>query len=438
MSSRPISSRFIASQVIEQVIEKKMTLSVVLHNNESFKNAGKDKALIQEICYGTSRWYLQLEHILNQLLEKSIKKKDSRLKYLMIIGLYQLLYMRIPSHAVVSETVETCKKINMGWAKGLVNAILRRYIRESDKLDPLLSDNETAQTSHPHWLIEQLKQDWPDEWPKILDANNQRPPMYLRVNQQHHARDNYLLKLKEVEIEATATPYSEQGLLLKQATDVEQLPGFNAGEVSVQELAAQLAVELLDLKSGQNVLDACAAPGGKSAHILETQTDINSLTVVEKDPRRAEKLSGTLNRLNLDAIMKVSDINELDNWWDKENFDRILLDAPCSATGVIRRHPDIKLLRTAKDVNAICELQKTLLNTLWQTLKPDGLLLYVTCSILKQENSDVIKEFINNNNDCTLKPINAQWGIDTDYGRQILTGQDNMDGFFYACLEKKC
>ncbi len=159
MSSRPISSRFIASQIIEQVIEKKMTLSIALHNNESFKNAGKDKALIQEICYGTCRWYLQLEHILNQLLEKSIKKKDSRLKYLMIIGLYQLLYMRIPSHAVVSETVETCKKINMGWAKGLVNAILRRYIRESDKLDPLLSDNETAQTSHPHWLIEQLKQD---------------------------------------------------------------------------------------------------------------------------------------------------------------------------------------------------------------------------------------------------------------------------------------
>lgn len=432
-----MSSRLIASQIIEQSVEKKITLSKALQNNKSFNLAGKDKALIQEISYGTFRWYIQLEHILKQLLEKDIKKKDSRLKYLLMIGLYQLAYMRIPAHAVVSETVNTCKKINMVWARGLVNAILRRYIRESDTFDPMLSNDEAIQTSHPSWLVEQLKQDWPDEWRSILDANNQRPPMYLRVNQQHHARDSYLLKLKEVGIEATTTLYSEQGLLLKQATDVKQLPGFNVGEVSVQELAAQLAMELLDLKSEHIVLDACAAPGGKSAHILESHTEIKSLTLVEKDPGRAKKLSETLSRLKLSATTKISDINELDGWWDKEKFDRILLDAPCSATGVIRRHPDIKLLRTPAEVSNIRELQMKILNSLWQTLKPDGLLLYVTCSVLKQENSDLIKEFINNNNDCSLKPINAQWGINTGYGRQILTGQDNMDGFFYACLEKK-
>jgi len=432
-----MSSRLIASQIIEQIVEKNITLSKALQNNESFKNAGKDKALIQEMSYGTFRWYIQLEYILNQLLEKGIKKKDSRLKYLIMIGLYQLAYMRIPAHAVVSETVETCKKINMAWAKGLVNAILRRYIRESDKLDPLLNNDEAIQTSHPTWFIEQLKQDWPDEWRSILDANNQRPPMYLRVNQLHNNRQDYLRKLQETGIDATATLHSEQGILLEQAKDVEQLPGFNKGAISVQELAAQLAAELLDLKPELKVVDACAAPGGKSAHILESQTELKSLTLIEIDPGRAKKISETLERLNLKATIKISDINDLENWWNKKKFDRILLDAPCSATGVIRRHPDIKLLRTAEEVSHICHLQMKLLNTLWQTLKPNGLLLYVTCSILKQENSDVIKDFIAINDDCLLKPIEATWGIDTGYGRQILTGQDNMDGFFYACLEKK-
>jgi len=432
-----MSARLIATQIIKQIIEEKTTLSNTLCNNKLFIQAGNDKALIQEISYGTFRWYIQLEHILNQLLEKRIKKKDSLLKYLIITGLYQLLYMRIPAHAVVSETVETCKKINMVWAKGLVNAILRRYIREADILNPLHCDDEIIKTSHPKWLIEKLKQDWPDEWKNILDADNQRPPMYLRVNQRHHDREHYLIKLKQTGIEGKTTPYSNQGILLEQPKDVDQLPGFNDGEVSVQELAAQLAVELLDLKTGHNVLDACAAPGGKSSHILESQPKLKSLTVIEKDPNRARRLSDTLKRLNLNATMKVADVNNIDIWWDREQFDRILLDAPCSATGVIRRHPDIKLLRTPEEVSNISELQMRLLTTLWQTLKPNGVLLYVTCSILKQENSELIKQFITNHHDCVLKPINAYWGIDTDYGRQILTGQDNMDGFFYARLAKK-
>jgi len=431
-----MSSRLIATQIIEQIIEEKITLSNALSNNDSFKQAGNDKALIQEISYGTFRWYIQLEHLLNQLLEKRLKKKDSRLKYLMIVGLYQLIYMRIPAHAVVSETVETCKKINKEWAKGLVNAILRRYIRDADILNPLLSDDEIIKTSHPKWLIEQLKQDWPDEWKSILDADNQRPPMYLRVNQLHHGREHYLIKLKKAGIEATATHYSNHGIILEQAIDVDRLPGFKEGDVSVQELAAQLSTELLDLKSGHNVLDACAAPGGKSAHILESQPEIKSLTVIEKDPNRAKTLADTLKRLNLNAIMKVSDVIDIDFWWNKENFDRILLDAPCSATGVIRRHPDIKLLRTPEEVSNSSKLQIRLLTTLWQTLKRNGLLLYVTCSILKQENSDLIKQFMATHNDCFLKPITAKWGKDTGYGRQILTGQNNMDGFFYACLEK--
>jgi 16S rRNA (cytosine967-C5)-methyltransferase len=431
-----MSSRLITCQIIEQIVEEKMTLSRALQNSDAFQNAGKDKALIQEIVYGTFRWYIQLEHILNQLLEKKIKKKDLRLKYLIIIGLYQLRFMRIPNHAVVSETVNVCKKINLAWAKGLVNAILRRYLREEEQLNSKLNVNE-IKSSHPTWLIQQLKQDWPNEWQRILEANNQHPPMYLRVNQLHHSRESYLQKLDDAGIKGKITPYSNHGILLDHAVDVTQLPGFDIGEVSVQELAAQLSTDLLDLKPGLNVLDACAAPGGKSAHILESEKELNSLTAVEKDPHRAKRLIETLKRLKLNANTKVSDINELEHWWDKKQFDRILLDAPCSATGVMRRHPDIKILRTPDEVSTICELQLSLLNTLWKTLKSGGILLYVTCSILKDENSEQIKNFINNNNDCTLKPINVQWGIDTSYGRQILTGQDNMDGFFYACLEKK-
>lgn len=432
-----MSARLIASRIIEQSVENKISLSLILKKEDSFKNAGKEKALIQEMSYGTFRWYIQLEYILNQLLDKEIKKKDGRLKYLLLIGLYQLRFMRIPPHAVVSETVDTCKKINMLWAKGLVNAILRRYIRESIQIETALEENECIRTSHPEWLVKQIKNDWPLHWQSILEANNQKPPMYLRVNKRHQTRKTYLTKLKEIGIEASATSFSENGILLKTAVDVHKLPGFFEGKVSVQELAAQFSAQLLDLKSGQNVLDACAAPGGKSAHILETGINLKSLTCIEKDSNRTKRLYETLQRLKLDAVVKTADINDLQNWWNEEKFDRILLDAPCSATGVIRRHPDIKFLRTKGGVNNINLLQMELLKTLWKTLKSGGMLLYVTCSILKQENMGLIKQFINNNNDCELRPINAEWGLDTGYGYQILTGQNNMDGFFYACLKRK-
>jgi 16S rRNA (cytosine967-C5)-methyltransferase len=344
--------------------------------------------------------------------------------------------MRIPAHAVVSETVNTCKKIKMEWAKGLVNAILRRYIREADRLN-LLDSDDSLKTSHPRWLLEKIKLDWPAEWKIVLDAANQRPPMYLRVNQRHQSREQYLMKIMQSGITGKATPHSKHGILLDKPIDVEQLPGFNDGDVSVQELAAQLSVQLLDLQPGQRVLDACAAPGGKTGHILESEAGLNSLTAIEKDPKRAKRISDTLKRLDLNAIIKVADIIDIDHWWDKKTFDRILLDAPCSATGVIRRHPDIKILRTIEEVNNISSLQMQLLTTLWQTLSSGGLLVYVTCSILKQENSETIKLFIENTPDCVLKPIDAEWGKDTSYGRQVLPGQDNMDGFFYACLEKK-
>ncbi|MAS82900.1 MAG: 16S rRNA (cytosine(967)-C(5))-methyltransferase [Legionellales bacterium] len=431
-----MSSRIIATQIISQVFENKLTLTHALQNNESFKQSGNDKALIQEICYGTFRWYVQLEYILNHLLEKRIKKKDSQLKYLMIIGLYQLRFMRIPAHAVVSETVNTCKKIKMEWAKNLVNAILRRYLRDTKIFDPNVNNGYSFNTSHPKWIIKQLRLDWPEEWESILEANNQHPPMYLRVNQLHQSRQEYLIKMEKAGILGKITPYSKQGILVEKPVDVGLLPGFSEGDVSVQELAAQFSVKLLDLKPRQTVLDACAAPGGKSSHILESQPNLESLTVIEKDFGRAKRLSETFMRLGLNATIKVSDINDLENWWRNELYDRILLDAPCSATGVIRRHPDIKTLRTYAEVKVISALQMQLIETLWKTLKLNGLLVYVTCSIFKQENSELIKQFIGKNENCVLKNIDAEWGENTGYGKQILTGQSNMDGFFYSCLKK--
>ena len=431
-----MSARLITINIIEEVFEKKIPLKIVIARNKQIKKLGRDSSLIKEILFGTFRWYIQLEYTLDQLVEKPLKKKDRLLKHLIIIGLYQLIFMRTPDHAVVSETVETCEKINMRWAKGLVNAILREYIRKAKKIDLKIHENETIKFAHPAWLIKQIKMDWPSYWEEILVANNERPPMFLRVNKLRNNRKYYIDRLKKVDIEGVKTEHSCHGILLKKPTNVEKLPGFSEGDSSVQDLAAQLAVGLLDLKPKHRVLDACAAPGGKTAHILESEPKIESLTAIEKDKLRAKRLRDTLNRIGLDAHVMVEDIINTDKWWDGKKFDRIILDAPCSATGVIRRHPEIRLLRTMNEITKINKLQKKLLATLWNTLRNDGLLLYVTCSIFNQENRDLIKDFLNNHSKCSLKPIIKKWGIDTGYGRQILPGQDNMDGFFYACLKK--
>ena len=432
-----MSPRLITIHIIEEVLEKNLPLKIVINKNESIKKIGKDSSLIKEMLFGTFRWYIQLEYILDQLVEKPLKKKDRLLKHLIIIGLYQLIYMRIPNHAVVSETVETCEKISMGWAKGLVNAILREYIREEKKIGLMIQKDEAIKFAHPAWLINKIKADWPSNWEEILIANNEHPPMFLRVNKLHNNRKYYIDKLKEARIEGVETEHSPHGVLLKEPANIEKLPGFSKGDSSVQDLAAQLAIGLLDLKPNHRVLDACAAPGGKTSHILESEPKIESLTAIEKDKIRAKRLYNTLDRIGLRAHVKVEDIINTDKWWDGKKFDRIILDAPCSATGVIRRHPEIRLLRTMDQIIKINKLQTKLLTTLWSTLRDDGLLLYATCSIFKQENRDLIKDFVNNHSNCGLKTIIKEWGVDTGYGRQILPGQDNMDGFFYACLTKK-
>ncbi|WP_235603051.1 16S rRNA (cytosine(967)-C(5))-methyltransferase RsmB [Piscirickettsia litoralis] len=321
----------------------------------------------------------------------------------------------------------------MPHAKGLVNAILRAAQRQDY---PLLTQ-DIAVYSHPNWLIKRCKRAWPERWQNILKANNERPPMSLRVNQRWGTREAYLEKLAEVNIAAESIEINacKQAIRLEKPTAVTALPGFSEGACSVQNEAAQLAASLLDLVSGQRVLDACAAPGGKSCHILETADNID-LTCVDVDGKRLERVQENLRRLNLSAELLEAAVEKIDDWWDGQLFDRILLDAPCSGTGVIRRHPDIKLLRTLEDIGQLHHLQLHLLTALWPCLKKGGILVYATCSILPEENEAVIKKFLTTQKGSEEVKIEADWGVARPFGRQIFPEVDGMDGFYYAKLRK--
>jgi len=441
MSKQPMSSqlgaRAIAALVIQKLLGKQQTLSSLLPEYLDRLTRKKDRALAQELCYGVMRWYFQLDFLLGLLIDKKIKTKDNDIKALLLIGLYQFIHLRIPPHAVVSATVEACNELNKTWAKNLVNALLRRYQRESEYLLKKVESNLSAQCSHPKWLLALLQKNYPECWLEIVAANNTYPPMSLRVNTRKVTRENYLVMLNEAGINAKIAPNrTTSGIILDCPVDVYKLPEFRSGYVSVQDLAAQLTPELLDLKPGQRVLDACAAPGGKLAHILEYEPDISEAVAVEWDRLRFDKLQQTLDRLQLHAKLIHADARETSAWWNGAEFDRILLDAPCSATGVIRRHPDIKVLRMPEDVEKVMIIQSELLSSIWPLLKPGGKLLYVTCSTLISENDQQIREFLNKHANARNELINADWGIATQHGRQILPGHNNMDGFYYACLQK--
>jgi len=427
--------RAVAVSVLTRVLQEGQSLSNLLP--QSFDSLPPERrALAQELCYGTLRWAPRLDALLGLLLSKPLKAKDSDVKSLLLLGLYQLAYMSIPPHAAVSETVAVTALLkNKSWARGLVNAVLRRFQRESETLETKLSNNEEAITAHPAWLLTLLKQAWPEQWPAIVEANNQRPPMSLRVNRRLHGRDAYQRLLAQEGMTSLPSPHAPDALTLDQAVNVEQLPGFAQGEVSVQDAAAQLAAVLLNPQPGMRVLDACAAPGGKTGHLLEICDEVE-LIALDIEKKRLTRIAQNLTRLGLSAELVCADAADTASWWDGRPFDRILLDAPCSASGVIRRHPDIKLLRHASDIEQLVVLQEKILNALWPLLAPGGMLVYATCSVLPQENGDQLANFLANHEDATERPLETRWGQATRVGRQILPDQDGMDGFFYACIEK--
>ena len=398
----------------------------------------QDRPFIQAMSYGVIRLLPRLEYIADQLISKPLKTKDYDVVLLILTGLYQLIEMRTPDHAAVSETVKVTKGLKKHWAKNFVNAVLRNYQRQAETLTNQLKNNEVAEFAHPQWWLNIIKKNWLEEkrWKKILIANNQNPPMTLRVNTKHIERESYLKLLEEKNIAATIAKHSPDAIYLEKPAPVNSLPLFSEGKVSVQDEAAQLAAILLNPQKGDRILDACAAPGGKTIHLLERENDLD-LLALDIEEKRLERVQENLDRAQLSAQLLAANAFKPETWWDAKPFDRILLDAPCSASGVIRRHPDIKLLRQPDDIPKLVQDQAQILAALWPLLKSGGMLLYATCSILAEENTLQIQHFLQENADAELQPINSDWGQQQVAGTQILPGEDGMDGFFYALIQKR-
>lgn len=431
-----MNSRLVVVKILLQVLQHGRNLpdAIASYSDKAEEN---DRGLVQAMSYGVIRLYPCLTFIADQLISKPLKKKDQDIVLLILCGLYQLIEMRIPDHAAVSETVKVTKALQKLWAKNLVNAILRNYLRQADAINNKIDKNAEAKFAHPFWWIKIIKNNWPenDIWQKILTANNQNPPMTLRLNTAYNSREDYLDLLEQNNIRANSAKHSPYAIYLKKPVQVNLLPLFKEGKVSVQDEAAQLAAILLDPQKGDRILDACAAPGGKTIHLLEQEKDIE-LIALDIEEKRLAKVQENLDRTHLKAQLIAANAFEPDSWWDKKPFDRILLDAPCSASGVIRRHPDIKLLRKQDDIKQLVQDQQQILNALWPLLKSGGMLLYATCSVLPEENSLQIQQFLQHHTDAKLLPINSGWGLQQEAGKQILPGEDGMDGFFYARIQK--
>ncbi|MCW0919018.1 16S rRNA (cytosine(967)-C(5))-methyltransferase RsmB [Pseudomonas atacamensis] len=430
-----MNPRLAAAKALAAVLSGKASLNSSLPTQLD-KVEDRDRGFTQDLAFGTARWQPRLSALAEKLLQKPFKAADADVEALLLVGLYQLLYTRVPAHAAIGETVGCADKLKKPWAKGLLNAVLRNAQRESETIFAELERDPVVRTAHPRWLQKSLKAFWPEQWEAICAANNAHPPMILRVNRRHHSRDAYLALLGEAGIAAKPCVYSRDGIVLEAAADVRSLPGFAEGWISVQDEAAQLAADLLDLAPGQRVLDACCAPGGKTCHILEAEPALAGVVAVDLEAKRLVRVKENLERLGLDAELIAADGRDIDKWWDGKPFQRILLDAPCSATGVIRRHPDIKLTRQPDDIVALAQLQGELLDAMWKTLEVGGILLYATCSTLPTENTEVIAAFLERTPGARELDLATAAGIKQPHGRQLLAQQGGHDGFYYAKLIK--
>lgn len=414
--------RSIAAKAINQVLDQGLSLSTVIP--ELQKNiSDKDKALLQEICFGVLRTLPQLEWIIQQLMDKPLKGKQRILHYLIMVGLYQLLYTRIPAHAALAETVNGAVALKKPQLKGLINGVLRQFQRQQDILNERFQNSENR-FLHPSWLLARIKQAYPEQWMSIVEGNNQKPPMWLRVNQHYHSREEYLALLKNEEIPAIADDSHPFAIRLEDPCNVNLIPGFADGWVTVQDRSAQRCAELLAPENKEQILDLCAAPGGKTTHILEIAPQAQVLAV-DIDEQRLKRVQENLTRLKLNAVVKSGDGRYPEQWCAGMQFDRVLLDAPCSATGVIRRHPDIKWLRRNDDIEQLAQIQKEILHAIWPYLKSGGTLVYATCSILPEENKQQVEAFLALTKDAQC-----------DYQHQCLPEEKGGDGFFYALIKK--
>jgi len=428
--------QLVAAHVLRDVIDQGRALDRTI-DTEASRLKPEQRSLLMEMAYGGCRFYSYFDGLLGRLLEKPVRRKDRMVHFLMVVGLYQLKFMRTPDHAAVNQTVKALSASKQSWARGLVNGVLRGFLRqvekgELDQFEQLLTPAQQA--AFPQFLHDAIVAAWPEQATQVFAASNQKPPMTLRVNSQKTTREGYLEMLASHDFNATPTPESDTGIVLEQPLPVTELPFFKEGWVSVQDESAQLCTGEMRLANGMRVLDGCAAPGGKTCAMLEAEPGI-TLTAVDL-PERVESIQQNLDRLGLDATILDMGLEEYGDWWDGKPWDRILLDVPCSGSGVIRRHPDIRHRRQPGDLERFASQQLELLDTAWNMLAPGGALLYVTCSILPGENDEVIEGFLDRVSGAGVDAVNGVGGIETRYGRQRLPGFHTGDGFYYCRLVK--
>jgi 16S rRNA (cytosine967-C5)-methyltransferase len=422
--SRSAAVRAAAAKIVADVAMRGRSLDVALTIDPQATR--QERGLLRALTYDSIRWYLRLDALLDRLLSRPGQKIEPDVRALAIVGLCQLLYTEIPAHAAVAETVEAARHLGHPRAAGLINAVLRRCQREHEQLGAQIDRDVAVRTAHPHWLVDALETEWGEQAEAILAANNQRPPFWVRVNRRRTTGAQYRARLAASGIAVASSMYDDEALLLADAVDVADLPGFVDGDVSIQDAAAQLGARLLAPEPGERILDACAAPGGKTGHLLELQPELAELVAVDVSSERLTRIADNLHRLGLSATLATGDATEPAGWWDGRPFQRILLDVPCSATGVIRRHPDIKLLRRSADIAPLAARQLQLLRAVWALLAPGGRLVYASCSALRAETVAVVEAF---------KATDAQ-ARETTAAVRIAAGTAGMDGFYYACLEK--
>ncbi len=435
----PAQLRAAAASLVAATLHEGRSLDDLLANDP---DTGSARGLKRSLAYGTLRWHHRLDAILRRLADRSPDRMPPTLRAVIEVGLFQLLSGETAAHAAVAETVNATRELGHPRAAGFVNAVLRRFQRERDAVLAAVDTDVAVRTAHPAWLVAMLERERPDEALAILEANNEHPPMWLRVNRKRWTVADCAAALEAAGFKVERHPTAPEALRIEPAADVRQLPGFLEGKVSVQDAAAQLAVELLAPQAGERILDACAAPGGKTCHVLERVDGPCRVTALDVSEARLGRVRESLVRLGLEAEVLAGDAGDPGGWWDGRPFDRILLDVPCSATGVIRRHPDIKVLRRARDVPALARRQGQLLRAAWGLLAPGGTLLYTSCSVLRAENEAVVGAFLAATPEANDRTPEATRGwparpAGAGPGYQVRPGEAGMDGFYYACLTKR-
>jgi 16S rRNA (cytosine967-C5)-methyltransferase len=441
MNGAAANARSVAAHAVARVLREGVTLDSALQGALAAVPL-KLHPPVRSLSYGAVRGYFRHEALLGKLLSTPVRSLDPLVRALLSVALYEIEDERTPDYAVVDAAVRTAKATDAKRASGLINAVLRRYLRERKTLDAEIAGRPAARHAAPIWLADRFRADWPVRWTQLLAAGDAQAPMWLRVNSRAATTDEYLGELQAAGIGARPEKRVPQAIRLDTPCDVHDLPGFAAGAVSVQDLGAQCVAFPLGLKANQRVLDACAAPGGKTALIAEREPRLQKLVAVDIDPNRLVRVRENLSRGALHAEVVAGDSTMPAEWWDGVPFDRILLDAPCSGLGVIRRHPDIRLRKSPSDIDKLPALQLKLLTAAWKLLNTGGRLVYVTCTVTRSENRDVIAAFLNGTPDASVVPAESWegWpglGEADEYGRQILPGEAGADGFYYAALTKQ-